>query len=482
MNNGDLVLTRDGYYAIVIDAANQRIFQANGLEPVLDAEEWAALANRVQPLRVDDHGIGMPGVGVANFHEILRPIGEISIPYSRRVATDHDTRTNHSSGTTIRGRRQGAGAPDVRQRSVLGGSGGTTVRHAVRGPGQAGGGDGDRPSARGPDVQADDDQPAAAPNDVASLTIESWLRSLSIGECKQQLGIGLFDELPAEYAHLKQAPVRTWQDVVQQRLDAGELLIPPGLFERHGADCLAKPLQAQPTYRSSSAHPPKTNVGKSRVVAGSPGGKLRTTLPPGEAELRIDPPPPASADPDMPRWAVGGRLQGYFRAEDAREAGQRHEDVDLPTGGRGDMIVERVLSEPDENGHVLAEVLIVTHTPPELPAPQDLWTPPDDTSGPLIPIFIKMAEGHGPPSQETVRQLCATVNHDRVSDYVRVGVKNGWCPECHTAGVWLLMPRDHRERMRNPETDVPIPPMFYICGKCFWMGELGVGLVEEETR
>lgn len=67
VRKGDLVLTADGYYGIVISTEDRWVFLGNGLTMVLDHTQFAAL--KALPMTVD-------GIGSANFVEIVE--GRIS--------------------------------------------------------------------------------------------------------------------------------------------------------------------------------------------------------------------------------------------------------------------------------------------------------------------------------------------------------------------------------------------------------------------
>ena len=61
MRLGNLVLTEDGYYGIVV--GHREIFLGNGLQEVLDDQAWAKL--RPLPINVNHES------GTANFGELL---------------------------------------------------------------------------------------------------------------------------------------------------------------------------------------------------------------------------------------------------------------------------------------------------------------------------------------------------------------------------------------------------------------------------
>ena len=62
MQQGDLVLTEDGYYGIVVGSRD--VFLGNGCQEILDDEAWAKL--RPLPINVSRES------GGANFAELLR--------------------------------------------------------------------------------------------------------------------------------------------------------------------------------------------------------------------------------------------------------------------------------------------------------------------------------------------------------------------------------------------------------------------------
>jgi len=67
IRTGDLVITTDGYHAIVLDARERRLFLGNGLEPLLLTDEyWEALVP--VPLIVMQRG----SEPHSNFQELLR--------------------------------------------------------------------------------------------------------------------------------------------------------------------------------------------------------------------------------------------------------------------------------------------------------------------------------------------------------------------------------------------------------------------------
>ncbi len=62
---GDLVVTSDGYFGIVVAAETREVFLGNGTQTVLSEREWSTL--RRLPIRSSQEG----NAAAANFAELL---------------------------------------------------------------------------------------------------------------------------------------------------------------------------------------------------------------------------------------------------------------------------------------------------------------------------------------------------------------------------------------------------------------------------
>ena len=249
---------------------------------------------------------------------------------------------------------------------------------------------------------------------------------MTIGDCWEALGIDRYATvLPDEFKHLANAGLPIWRRQVFLKWAVVTVKAPFATFA-----------PVKETGRRSSKRSPQANTSKvrdrvavdDRLVAAGLGG----------------PPLPSL-------MGMSSHLRGWFEAQDAERIGQVHKDVPFPCGGRGDIVVLEIC---------------------------------DTEGGPpgLVDAIVELRPAAWPPMLKGQLPIRPYMDSKAAkSDYVRCRYASGWCPVCSQNEIMLLVVEDSVDTAINAlyqSIGGKSRPAFYIC-KCGWIGEIGVGPVEE---